>query len=224
MVLVTGAYGGIGSAVCRLLARAGYCVVLLARSPAKLDRLCDELEQIGAVPPVIYPVNLECATPDDFAILNDRLIEAFGKLDGLIHCAASFQGLTPLAQTAPDQWLRMLHVNLSAPVFLTVALQPALAAANSAQVIFTGEDMGTMGKAYWGPYGVSKQGLKGVVSILANEWEASGINVSMLNPPPTATGIRALAYPGEGADKLADPMDVAQLYVRVLTGRGLPAD
>ena len=216
VVLVTGACGGIGSAVSRLLASQGWCVVLIGRSPRKLDRLCDQIEQEGGEPPVIYPLNLEGATPDDYAELNDKLVQEFGKLDALVHCAATFQGLKPLLQTPADQWLRIVHVNLSAPVFLTTALQPALAASPAGRVLFTIEDAARTNKAYWGGYGVSKAGLAGAADILAAEWESSTIKVLKVVPPPTATRLRASAYPGESAEALADPDEVAKLYAAML--------
>lgn len=216
VALVTGACGGIGSAVSRLLASEGWCLVLIGRSPRKLDRLCDQIEQAGGEPPLIYPMNLEGATPEDYGELCQQLMTEFGKLDALIHCAAAFHGLTPLLQAPADQWLRMLHVNLSAPVFLSVKLQPALAAAPSGQVLFTTEDFDRTHKAYWGGYGASKAGLAGAVKILAAEWEASTIHVQALVPPPTATPLRSNAYPGESAETLASPEEVAQLYLEAL--------
>lgn len=220
VALVTGACGGIGSAVSRLLASQGWCVVLIGRSPRKLDRLCDQIEQAGGEPPLIYPMNLEGATPDDYAELNNRLAEEFGKLDALVHCAAAFQGLKPLLQTPADQWLRILHVNLSAPIFLTIALQPTLASAPAGRVLFTIDDTGRTSRAYWGGYGASKAGLAGAADILAAEWESSTISVQKIVPPPTATRLRASAYPGERAESLMDPDEVAKLYAAALAESG----
>ena len=93
VVLVAGAHGGLGSAASLACARAGASVVLLGRRLPKLNRLYDSIAAEGAEP-LLYPLDLEGASPDDYAELASRLQSEFGRLDGLLHCAAEFRGLT----------------------------------------------------------------------------------------------------------------------------------
>ncbi|HHW76870.1 MAG TPA: SDR family NAD(P)-dependent oxidoreductase, partial [Xanthomonadaceae bacterium] len=122
VILVTGAGDGIGRAVARRLAVHGATVILLGRTIRKLEQIYDEIEQVGAPKPAIYPMNLEGASPKDYVDLARVLDTEFGRLDGLLHNAALFEGLTPLANYDIELWYRILQVNLNAPFLLTQAL------------------------------------------------------------------------------------------------------
>src|SRR5690606_38095294 len=93
VVLVSGAAGGLGSAAAVACAGAGATVVLLGRKVPKLNRVYDAIARQGPEP-LLYPLDLEGASPDDYAELASRLQAEFGRLDGLLHCAAEFRGLT----------------------------------------------------------------------------------------------------------------------------------
>src|SRR6478672_10167830 len=136
VVLITGAPGGLGSVAARACARAGATVVLLGRKVPKLNRLYDAIVAEGPEP-LLYPLDLEGASPDDYAELAARIEPELGRLDGLLHCAAEFRGLTPLLHTDPAAFARAIHVNLTAPAWLTQACLPLLLRAPDAAVVFT---------------------------------------------------------------------------------------
>ena len=110
VILVSGAQGGLGSAAAQACAGAGATVVLLGRRPPKLNRVYDACAKIGPEP-LLYPLDLEGAAPDDYAEMADRLHRELGRLDGLLHCAAEFRGLTPLEHTDPANFARAIHTN-----------------------------------------------------------------------------------------------------------------
>lgn len=193
VVLVTGAYGGLGSAAALACARAGATVVLLGRKVPRLNRVYDALAQVGPEP-LLYPLDLEGASADDYAELAQRIESELGRLDGVLHCAADFPGLTPLAQTDPAAFARALHVNLTAPWWLTQACLPLLSKAADAAVVFVLDDPARIGQAYWGGYGLAKQGLEGMVRMLHAELANSTIRVAGLQPGPMRTALRAKAY------------------------------
>lgn len=173
VVLVTGAGGGLGRATALAAAQAGANVVLLGRKVRVLERLYDELEAHGGPTPAIYPLDLEGATPRDYEALADTLAREFGRLDGIAHCAAHFNTLQPFGQIEPLEWARTQHVNVTAPLWLTQACLPLLEKAADAAVVFVLDDPQRMGRAYWGAYGVAKQALATLVSILHEETENS---------------------------------------------------
>src|SRR5690606_30975549 len=72
VVLVAGAHGGLGAAASLACARAGATVVLLGRKVPKLTRLGDALAAEGPEP-LLYPLDLEGASPDDYAELAARI-------------------------------------------------------------------------------------------------------------------------------------------------------
>ena len=220
VVLVTGAHGGLGSAASMACARAGATVVLLGRRVPKLNRLHDAIAAEAAAP-LLYPLDLEGATPDDYAELATRIDGAFGRFDGLLHCAAEFRGLTPLEHTDPAQFARALHVNLTAPWWLTQACLPLLKRAEDGAVVFALDDLARVGKAFWGGYGVAQHGLAALVPMLDRELANTSVRVSALQPGPMRTGLRARAYVDDADRDARDPALYAPACVELLSAAGV---
>ncbi|TAL74076.1 MAG: SDR family NAD(P)-dependent oxidoreductase [Rhodanobacter sp.] len=222
VVLVTGAYGGLGSAVARAAARAGATVVMTGKRKRLLEKLYDAMRAEGLPEPVIHPLDMESATPREYASLADGLRHDFGRLDGVVHGAASFSGLTPLAFHRPDDWLRVMHVNVNAPFALTQACMPLLQAAADSAVVFVLDDPERMGRAHWGAYGASKGALERLASILHEETDESPLRVHAVLPAPMRTALRRAAYYGENTMLLPLPDATADAIVWLLSAAGAP--
>lgn len=219
VVLVSGAHGGLGSAAATACARAGATVVLLGRKLPKLNRLYDAIAAEGPEP-LLYPLDLEGASPDDYAQLAGRIEEELGRLDGVLHCAAEFRGLTPLLHTDPAAFARAIHVNLTAPWWLSQACLPLLATADDAALVFAVDDRTLVGGGYWGGYGIAQHGLATMIGMLHAELANSPVRVAGLQPGPMRTPLRARAYV-EDDDRLArDPERYAAACVELLSPAG----
>ena len=216
VVLVAGAAGGLGRASALACARAGASVVLLGRRIARLEKVYDEIAALKAAQPALYPLDLAGATPRDYAELAATIEREFGRLDGIVHAAAHFEGLQPASDIEADNWLRGMHVNVSAPFLLTQACLPLLREAKQASVVFVLDDPVRMGRAYWGAYGVAKHALAGLVSILRDEWESTSVRAHALLPAPMRTRLRATAYFGENALEVPLPDAAANAVVYLL--------
>jgi NAD(P)-dependent dehydrogenase (short-subunit alcohol dehydrogenase family) len=202
VMLVTGAAGGFGSEFARQAASAGATVVLAGKRVRALERVYDEIAQAGGPEPAIYPINLEGATPAELETLAETVGQQCGRLDVLVHAAASFSGLTPLDTLPPEDWMRSLQVNLNAPFLLTQACLPLLRA-HRGRCVFVLDDEARVGKAFWNAYGVAKFALRGLVSQWSQELESSGVRILAYTPPPMRTTLRARAYFAE------NPLEVA---------------
>lgn len=223
VVLVTGAYGGLGSAVARAASRAGATVVITGRRKRQLEQLYDAMVAEGLPEPVIHPLDLEVATPTDYEALADGLERDFGRLDGIVHAAASFKELTPLTVHKPDDWLRVMHVNVSAPFALTQACMPLLTRAQDSAVVFVLDNPELVQRAHWGAYGVSKAAIERLVEILHQETESTPLRAHALLPAPMRTTLRRAAYFGE--DTMIHPMPdaTAEAVVHLLSVEGKAA-
>ena len=219
VVLVTGAHGGLGSAASLACARAGATVVLLGRKPPKLNRVHDAIAAEG-IAPLLYPLDLEGASPDDYAELAARIEAELGRLDGLLHCAAEFRGLTPLEHTDPAAFARALHVNLTAPWWLTQACLPLLKRAGDGAVVFALDEPSRVGQAFWGGYGIAQHGLAALVAMLHAELANSPVRVAGLRPGPMRTPLRARAYIDDADREARDPAAYADACVTLLSGAG----
>lgn len=219
VVLVAGAYGGLGTAASVACARAGATVVLLGRKVAKLNRVYDAVAAVGAEP-LLYPLDLEGASADDYAEMAERIESGLGRLDGVLHCAANFPGLTPLLQTDPAAFARAIHVNLTARWWLTQACLPLLGKADDAAVVFALDDLSRVGNAFWGGYGLAQHALAGLVGMLQSELAGSKIRVAGLQPGPMRTPLRAKAYVEENDRVARDPEAYAEACVTLLSPAG----
>jgi NAD(P)-dependent dehydrogenase (short-subunit alcohol dehydrogenase family) len=208
-VLVVGALGALGSHVARECARRGAQIVLLGRRVPALERLYDDIAQLRGVEPAIYPLDLEGATPKDYEDLAQTLVREIGALHGVFLAHAHFRGLRELVHHAPEEWMRALHVNLSACALLLQALIPLLQSTDDAAVAVALDDPARVGRAYWGAYGVAKQGLAAYLSILADELERGPIRVYGVLPPPLRGVLRGRAYVDAESANGCDPARVA---------------
>ena len=224
VILITGAAGGLGRASALACARAGATVLLAGRKRRALEGVYDEVVALPDVPPpIIQLVDLLGATPADYETLADMIGNELGRLDGIVHAAARFDGLTPIAMHKPKEWVEALHINVSAPFLLTQACMPLLQERADAAAIFVLDDRERMGRAHWGAYGTAKAALEGFVSILHEETEGSSLRVHALLPAPMRTALRRTAWFGENAENVATPEAAAEAVVYLLSPQAMEA-
>lgn len=219
IVLVAGAAGGLGSAAAVACAKAGATLVLLGRKLAPLNRLYDAVKAVGPEP-ILYPLDLEGASPDDFDQLGQAIDGEFGRLDGLLHCAAEFRGLTPLSHTDPADFARAIHVDLTARWWLTQACLPLLAKSEAGAAVFVLDDPARSGGAFWGGYGIAQAGQAALVRMLQAELGEHGPRISGLQPGPMRTNLRAKAYQANADLKARPVADYAGACVELLSPAG----
>ncbi|GHH52914.1 SDR family NAD(P)-dependent oxidoreductase [[Pseudomonas] boreopolis] len=220
VVLVTGAAGGLGAAAARACAAAGATVVLLGRQVRKLERVYDAVAAAGPEP-LLYPMDLAGASPDDHAELAARIGAELGRLDGVLHCAADFPGLTPLENTDPAVLARSLHVGLTARLWLSQACLPLLRQRQDAALVFVVDDPARVGQAYWGAYGAAQHAQRGLVSSLHQETAAGPVRVCGLQPGPMRTPLRARAFQHQDDHAAVDPGHYADACVALLSASGI---
>lgn len=217
IILVTGAGAGIGRAVSLALADHGATVILLGRTQEKLEAVYDEIKKRGGPEPALAPVNLEVATPADYAELAGLFQHEFAQLDGLLHNASMLGDITPLDHYSTATWNSVMQVNLHAQLQLTQAVLPLMRASEDASLLFTSSGVGRKARAFWGAYAVSKFATEGMMQIFAQELEqTSNIRVNSINPGATRTAMRAAAYPGEDPETLPAPADIVAPYLYLL--------
>ena len=219
VILVAGAAGGLGSAAAVACAQAGATVVLLGRKVAPLNRVYDAVRAVGPET-LMYPLDLVGATPDDYDDLAQRIEAELGRLDGLLHCAAEFKGLTPLLHTDPADFARAIHVDLTARWWLTQACLPLLAKSAAGAVVFAIDDPARSGGAFWGGYGLAQPAQAALVSMLQAELGEHGPRISGFLPGPMRTALRGRAYQPNGDAEARPASDHAAACVALLSAAG----
>ncbi len=223
-VLITGAAEGIGAAVAEACAERGAAVILSDRTEEDLADLYDRIAENCPQEPAILPLDLEQAEEAAFQGAAQVIAQSYGRLDGLVHCAAFAPFLSRIDDYDGQEWERVLRINLTAPFLLTQACLPLLRAAPDASIIFTSDRVGRRGLAYWGAFCAAKFGIEGLMQTLAEETDgSSSIRVNSLDPGILRTGLRARLYPGENPAHLPDPKTAVARYLYLLgpDGRGI---
>lgn len=210
-ILITGASRGIGKAVALECAKLGATVLLIAKDLKRLEHTYDEILALGAPQPAILNMDLESAGAEDYQTLANSITEEYGRLDGLLNNAGRVGGLTPLQNTDPQNWSKIITLHLHAPFLLTTACIPLLKNSDDPAILFT---IDKANRAYWGAYGVSKQGQIGLLNILADELDGDKkIRVNGVHPGIVRTDLRTHNYPGINPNKFPDPVTITAPFI-----------
>ena len=203
IILITGASDGIGKTVALEFAKKGAKLILLGSNGTKLDAVYDQLSGVEKD----YHLSLEC----DLSLLNDKsaieieaaILEHYGRLDGIIHNAATLKKMTPLIDLETNLWEKILKVNLTSEFIITKTLLHLIIKEGNGRVIFTSSNVATQPKAFWGAYAVSKFAVKGMAELFRQELEnIHQIKIFNFDPGPSPTSMREIAFPNEDKETL----------------------
>ena len=184
--LVTGATRGIGAAVARALAGAGWHVTLAGRARAALEEVRVTLPIAEGL--VHDCVELDVTDPASVARAFAEVHAKGGALQALVNNAGAVE-TGPMARLAHDTWDRMLAVNLTGVFLCTQAALPPMIAARAGRIVNIASTAGQKGYAYCTAYAAAKHGVLGLTRSLALEVAAQGLSVNAVCPGYTDTAI-----------------------------------
>jgi NADP-dependent 3-hydroxy acid dehydrogenase YdfG len=215
VALVTGASGGIGSALAQALAREGLRLCLAGRDPATLAAAARLAEPQA---PSVSVHRADLAIDGDVRRLVAGILAEHGRVDILVHAAGAI--CVGRTQDAPvEAFDRQYQVNVRAAYLLTQMLLPALRQ-QQGQIVFINSSVGLTGKAGAGQYAATKHALKAFADSLRQEVNAEGVRVTSVFPGQTASPMQAGLYRIAGKvyapERLLQPADVAEVVVSAL--------
>jgi NAD(P)-dependent dehydrogenase (short-subunit alcohol dehydrogenase family) len=206
IALVTGASRGIGAAVAIELARLGARPVLIARTQGGLEETDDTIRAAGGES-TLLPLDLTDA--EQVEAIGPSLFQRFGRLDILVHAAATLGRLTPVGDIQQSDWDAVIAVNLAAFWHLVRTCDRLLRAAEAGRAVILTDGLARDPRAYWGAYGATKAGLEHLALTWAAETRTTRLRVNLFEPGPIATRLRAQAMPGEDPRSLPLPAHIA---------------
>lgn len=230
VIAVTGAGDGIGRVAACTFARFGADVLLIGRTRQKLENVSDAIRRDTATNPLIVPLDLLSLEHAAVAGIQESFAKEYSKVHGLLHNASILGPKVPIEHYPPDEWIKVMKVNMESQFLLTQIFLPLLRQSEDSSIVLTSSGVGRIGRAYWGAYAVSKFATEGFMEVLADELKVDAIRVNSLNPGGTRTSMRAAAYPAEDPATLPTPEEHMPLYLylmgphsRGVTGRKFDA-
>lgn len=188
VALVTGATGGLGSAICAALASHGARVILSDLDSASCDSAAAALRDQGWEARA-----LACDMRDRSSIhkMCHDALSFWDRLDVLV-CNAGVQGPAgPLGAVTSADWNLVMDINLGGPMALTTEAIPHMVSVGGGSVILLSSIAGLRGNSAIGLYALSKAGVAQLARNLAVEWGPSNVRVNAVSPGLIRTPLAA---------------------------------
>jgi len=182
VALVTGASGGIGKVVAERLAQDGfYVMVHYSGNAAKANEVVDKIHANGGG---AVACQADVTEPQQVHKMFKTAQNIMGRLDVVVHCA----GVMPLGKIAPESTVmfeRVIKTNLYGGFIVLADAQEYVARGGA--IIALSSSVLAKNFPNYGPYIASKEGLEGLVRVLANEVRGRDVTVNAISPGPTGT-------------------------------------
>ncbi|MEV7108731.1 SDR family NAD(P)-dependent oxidoreductase [Streptomyces atroolivaceus] len=193
VALVTGASSGIGTDTARQLAEQGATVALVARRKDRLETLADEIAEAGGT---ALAVEADITDRDQAEAAVRQTVERFGRLDILVN-NAGLMLLGPVVGADPQEWERMIAVNVQGLLHTTHAALPHLLKAAEegprrvADIVNISSIAGRQAWANYGVYNLTKFGVNGFTESLRQELAGQHVRVGVLEPGAVDTELNS---------------------------------
>ena len=191
VAIITGASSGIGKATSLKLAASGAKLALVARTEEKLEKIKQEVLNLGA-----EAVSIPTDVTDNVEVeaMVKKVVEKYGRVDILVNSA--FWGPPgSLEQTTEEFWDHTLDTTLKAPFLCTRAVVPYMRKQGGGRIVNIGSLAGKVGEDNRTAYCAAKWGLEGLSAALREELTRDNIHVHLISPAATNTPF----WPGSGA-------------------------
>lgn len=211
--LVTGAGRGIGRAIALTLAAEGARLALVARSEQQLAQVVDACLSAGASDAVAFAVDLTLAS--EVETMATAAVERFGGVDILVNNAGMFGQGGPDGGD-PDEWDRMIALNLSTPMRLTRRFAKGMIERQHGLIVNVGSLVGVQPMAGSAAYAATKYGMRGWSLNCYEDLHLHGIKVVLLNPAFVDTEMVRTTR-GVRFERMLQPSDLAEAMMLAVT-------
>ena len=185
VVMVTGASSGIGKSAALKIAAAGGTVLLVARTPEKLEQTKEQIEAEGGV---AYIHRADLSDPEDIDRMADEALAQHGHVDILINNAGrSIRRSIALSYDRPHDFERTIQLNYLGAVRLILKLLPVMRARRSGQIINISSIGVQTNTPRFSAYVASKSALDAFSRSIASEIIDDGVQITTIHMPLVRT-------------------------------------
>ncbi|HKT99072.1 MAG TPA: SDR family oxidoreductase [Paraburkholderia sp.] len=212
---ITGAASGIGLECARTLIAEGAKVVLIDRAKDRLEACCAELG------PNAFALQVDLLQPAEVSGMLPKILQLAGGLD-IFHANAGAYIGGEIVSGNPDEWDRMLNLNINAAFRSVHAVLPHMVLQKSGDIIFTSSIAGIV-PVVWEPiYTASKFAVQAFVHTTRRQVAKYGVRVGAVAPGPVVTALlddwpKAKMEEALAAGSLMQPKEVADAVLFMLT-------
>ncbi|SAK77619.1 SDR family oxidoreductase [Caballeronia ptereochthonis] len=212
---ITGAASGIGLECARVLIEEGAKVVLIDRAADRLETCCAELG------PNALSLSVDLLQPSEVSAILPKILDLAGGLD-IFHANAGAYIGGEVVNGNPDDWDRMLNLNINAAFRSVHAVLPHMVAQKSGDIVFTSSIAG-MVPVVWEPiYTASKFAVQAFVHTTRRQVAKHGVRVGAVLPGPVVTALlddwpKAKMEEALASGSLMQPREVADAVLFMLT-------
>lgn len=205
-VLITGAGGALGRAVCKHFAARGDRLALLDRNADALAALAAELGKATALD---LPTNL--LDPAEVTAAVRQAAEKFGGITAAVNLAGGFTMGSLVHETSGETWQQMLDLNVNTMLHSAAAVVPVMRRARRGYIVNVGAASAVRGAAKMGAYIASKSALMRLTEAMAAELREDGIHVNAVLPTIIDTPANRSAMPGADPNRWVAPDALAEV-------------
>lgn len=201
VVVISGAFGALGRAVCAAAKDAGYRVAALDIAPPRADAVGDLV--LGGV---------DLARVDQATRAVSDTVSGLGGLDVVINVAGGFSW-SKVGEDDPNEWTRLHQLNLITAVNLSRAALPHLRVSAAGRVVNVGALAAVKSEAGMGPYAASKAGVHRFTESLAAELKDGAVTVNAVLPSILDTPANRADMPDADFARWVAPADLAAVIL-----------
>ena len=213
IALVTGGGRGIGREIAILYANEGAKVAITGRNPEPLSSVVTEIEKSGGE---AIATTGDVSRREDVQKMVEETTQKFGGIDILVNNAGIMQG-GPFVAFDPEDWRRVIEINLMGTFYCTHAVTPLLIERGWGRIINISSRSGKIGIPYLTAYVASKHGVVGLTKALAEELAAFHITVNAICPGTVRTDMVPDTVKERIGELLIPPRHIADLAVYLAT-------
>lgn len=225
--LVIGGARGIGAAVSTTAAKAGSNVVWTCLNiPADLDASEALLEKCRENGVEAFYEKVDCTDESATADLVKKVMEKWGRIDNLVHCAG-YTSPVPMLDLDIKEWRRVLDINLTGAFISVKSVIKSMITREGGAIVLIGSAAIVAGGGGRADYVSGKAGLEGLNRAVTKEFASRGIRCNIVHPSLIATELLKQRYPDEKErlkvaegvplGRLGQPEDIANAVVFLLS-------
>jgi short-subunit dehydrogenase len=215
VLIVTGASSGIGAALARAAAGAGYRIAIVARRAERLEEVARTIRDGGGT---VVSLAGDVTAGDMPARVVATVLRSFGRIDAVVNNAGG-GALGPLLEQTDAAIEAQWRVHVVAPLRLSRAALPHLEAARG-QLVFVGSGIARVPLPNYGAYALAKAAIRAAATQLRRELRDRGVGVTYVDPGLVATEFhKAMGIERANDVRAASPERVARAILHGIARR-----